>query len=98
MSKALEGLLVLLVLSVFVIVVSGCAHRPPKIVTEEVKVPVPVDCIDRNDVPPERNLETDRLTPSASDFAKIKAVLIDFKQLRGDDREMRALIRGCLLD
>lgn len=93
-----ECIAVLILLALLVVAVAGCGHRPPKIVTQEVRVEVPVRCVDPADVPPVRDMAHETLVRADTIFRKAQALLIDVKGLQSDTDEMRALLRGCLID
>lgn len=96
MRGAAETIIVMSLLIIMVVILSGCGHRPTKVITKEVKIEVPVDCVDKSDIPPERTLETDSLNRDDTIFRKAQALSIDFKQLKADNGEFRALIKGCV--
>ena len=69
--------------------VAACAHGP-----REARVPVAVPCVNAHDIPAE--------VPPAGplpDEARAAADLLAAKvlELRGTDRELRALLRGCVV-
>lgn len=65
--------------------------------TVEVKVPVPVPCVDREDVPAVVPGAEESVKKGSAPGEKIKAVLIERERLRQADTTFRALIQGCLL-
>lgn len=93
-----ESIIALCLLALLVLAVAGCGHRPPKIVTQEVRVEVPVRCVDPADIPPVRDMEHETLVRADTIFRKTQALLIDVKGLQSDTDELRALLRGCLID
>jgi hypothetical protein len=75
-----------------VLLLTSCARE--RIVIQEVKVPVPVSCIET--VPEVRQMESGNLVKEDSTFDKVKAVLIDIKQLQSENNILRAALSGCL--
>ena len=69
------------------ILLGACTHMP-----REVRVPVAVPCVAAADIPPE-------VPPTGAlpEDARTAADLLGAKvlELRGTDRELRALLRGC---
>ena len=69
------------------LLLGACAHTP-----REVRVPVAVPCVDAADIPPE-------VPPTGAlpEDVRIAADLLGAKvlELRGTDRELRGLLRGC---
>jgi hypothetical protein len=75
---------------------AGCAHAPappPRIETVTVKIPVPVYCVQRADIPPEPAKVGDRLTGNAA--ADIGPISISALELRKALREALALLGAC---
>jgi len=79
-----------------VALLAGCSTQT-RVETVEVKVPVPVPCVDREDVPAIVPGAEESVTKDSLPGEKIKAVLIERERLRGADGKLRALIQGCLL-
>lgn len=86
----------ILVALVAAVMLTGCAGREPLVVTREVKIPVPVACVDREDLPPIVVLETETLQRNRNMFDKAQALLIDLKALQGENVALRALLEGCI--
>lgn len=81
------------------LLLAGCAHRDPvppavEIRTVEVKVPVPVACVDSKSVPAEPEKVGGRLNGQAAHDADLLAG--SAVKLRQWGRELRALITPCL--
>ena len=77
------------------ITLAACSHTEPAVRVEiqRVEVPVPIRCIDPQDVPaPVPPVGT--LPSDARNAADILAAAV--LQLRAADRELRALIQGCV--
>ena len=74
-----------------VLMLSACARE--RIVIQEVKIPVPVSCIET--LPAVRQMESGNLANDDSTFQKVKAVLIDYKNLQAENNELRAVLSGC---
>lgn len=85
-----------LVLLLTVALLSGCGSTPVRVETVEVSVPVPVPCVDREDVPGEVPASEDFLTKDSPPGEKISVVLVERERLRDADTMFRALIQGCL--
>lgn len=72
---------------------AACATPAVRVETQRVEIPVPVACIDRDKVPaivaPTGKLPMD--ARQAADALAAKVL-----ELRGTDRELRALVGGCL--
>lgn len=74
-------------------VLSGCQWF---VRTETVNVPIPVPCVESEDVPAEVARAEDQLTKEDSPGKKITVVMKEREQLRFADDQFRALITGCL--
>jgi len=81
-----------------VLLLSSCAAREPKVITQEVQVPVPVPCIKQGAIPKEGKLQSDSLVKKDSIFRKVQALLIDVKGLKSENSTLRALVVGCVED
>ena len=78
------------------LVLAGCICREPVVITKTAEVPVPVLCVDREDVPPMLVLEGDSVSKNDSVFTKAQAISIDRKLLIGQNTVLRALLEGCV--
>lgn len=76
---------------------SGCSTVETRVETVEVKVPVPVSCVNPDDIPSVVPGAGTTVTLESSPGEKIKAVLIERERLRQSDTELRAIVLGCLL-
>ena len=74
-----------------VLMLSACARE--RIVIQEVKIPVPVSCIES--VPEVRHMESGNLAKDDGTFQKVRVVLIDYKNLQAENNELRAVLSGC---
>ena len=74
-----------------VLMLSACARE--RIVIQEVKIPVPVSCIET--LPEVRQMESGNLAKEDSTFQKVRVVLIDYKNLQAENNELRAVLSGC---
>jgi hypothetical protein len=85
-----------LVLTFWILALAGCASAPeqqlPRVVTVEVPViqPCPVK------VPERAEYATAKLSKKASDFDKIKAILVERKQRETAENELRRLLVVCV--
>ena len=66
---------------------SACARQP-----HEVRIPVAVPCVDARYIPPE---VPPTGTPPEDARAPADVLAIKVLELRGTDRELRALLSGC---
>ncbi len=84
-----------LVLLASTALLAGCICPPPLVIKEpvEVKVPVPVACLDAPLPKPE--WELDKPAPAGM-FGKTTAVLRELEQRRNYEREMEAAIQACI--
>lgn len=73
------------------LMLAGCAAKPPT--TQEVKVPVRVPCV--GTVPPAPAFEFDKLTSAASDGEKVLALARDWPRGRKYEGELEAVVTGC---
>lgn len=75
--------------------VQGCSHTEPGVEIREVRVgvPVPVDCIEANQIPAPVP-PVGELPGNAVQAADVLAATV--LALRATDRELRALITGCV--
>jgi hypothetical protein len=73
--------------------VAGCATAEPRIVTREVKVPVPVACAPK--LPAPTPYEADAVSLDGSVFDLVRSLLIDREQRKATEGELRAALRGC---
>lgn len=74
----------------------GCST--PAIVREpvEVMVPIPIPCVDSNQIPPMIALETETVQRNDILGDKVVALVDDFKRLKESNRVLRELLQGCL--
>lgn len=79
-----------------VLALVGCTTTEPLVVTETVKVPVVVQCVDVEDVPPVPKRATEALSSADNLDTKVRAILNDLKIYEANDRVFRALLSGCL--
>lgn len=77
----------------FLVLLSGCAHRPEAQV-REVLVPTPVTCVDPSAIPPEPPRVARRFTGNARRDLEILAE--SAQALRAWGSEMRALLEKCV--
>ena len=89
----LKSILAFLLLVILWLLV-GCAILEPRIVTQEVAVPVMVQCVEEIPKPP--LMATDSLQQGDSIGAKVQALVIDHKSLEADNKLLRALLAGCV--
>ena len=78
------------------IFLTGCAGK--EIVTEtiESKNPIPVPCIDRNEVPDPVPPASEFATIESPDGKKIEVVVVEVKRQRAQNKALRALIEECI--
>ncbi|WP_374660900.1 hypothetical protein [Phenylobacterium sp.] len=73
---------------------AACSTAPKeRIVTKEVKVPVPVAC--KVDIPPTPAYEGDTMDLSQDIFGLVKGLLIEREQRRITEADLRARLVGC---
>jgi len=75
-----------------VLMLASCA---PRVVIQEVRVPVATPCFDKSLIPPVRDLTYKQLKQTDTIFDKTKAVTIDLIGLEADDKIIRAAISSC---
>lgn len=73
------------------LMLAGCATKPPT--TQEVKVPVHVPCV--GEVPVRPAYEFDNLTPAASDGDKVLALARDWPRGRKYEGQLEVVVAGC---
>lgn len=78
------------------VAIFGCAGREVITETVEVKNPIPVPCLSKNDIPSEVPKASEFVTRESEDGEKIKAVLIERSRLRATDKEWRGVVAGCI--
>jgi hypothetical protein len=89
----------LAVIAILAVLAAGCATTGPmdpiiQIEVREVKVPVPVRCIDPAKVPPKSNTAMD---PKGDVKQKAAGAAIDIDQLKLEVSKLRVLVEPCLL-
>lgn len=73
---------------------AACSTAPKeRIVTKEVKVPVPVAC--KVDIPPTPAYEGDTMDLSQDIFGLVKGLLIEREQRKITEADLRARLVGC---
>lgn len=73
---------------------AGCSTAPKeRIVTKEVKVPVPVAC--KVDIPPTPAYEGDTMDLSQDIFGLVKGLMIEREQRKITEADLRARLVGC---
>lgn len=79
---------------VALLALAGCSTTPKeRIVTKEVKVPVPVAC--KVDIPPPPAYEGDTMDLSQDILGLVKGLLIDQQQRKITEADLRARLVGC---
>lgn len=87
---------VALVLAALVLASCGSAPRE-RIVIKEVKIPVPVPCLDEKDLPPEPTYEGDAVDlERANIFELVQAILVEREQRKEVDAKRRAVLSVCV--
>jgi hypothetical protein len=77
-----------------VVLLAGCAQKPPVETIREVAVPTPVTCVDPNAIPPEPPRVARRLTGNAR--RDLEIVAESAQDLRAWGQEMRTLLERCV--
>jgi hypothetical protein len=96
MSK--QGALILLFVILYVLVVSalsGCEHTVYQDRPVEVKIPVPVNCVQPGDTPAPMIYPVDQLTSGDSDGEIVGALLADHYQRAATEQILRDIIDAC---
>lgn len=75
---------------------SLCPKQDPTIVTQTVKVPVPVKCVIKHPKKPSEKLLTLRFGDTT--YAKAEASLKDLEEYRWYAKELEAALRACAAD
>ena len=78
-----------------ILLLSSCSIFEPKIITKEVKVPVPVACIATL---PEQYKPTHTLTQESNIYDKVKVLSMDKLGYEAEVIQLRALVIPCLND
>jgi len=78
-------------LILFLLLLAGCASgvKAPEV----VKVPVPVACVSEIPLGPELRWET--LPADSSPSIQVRALMLDYFDLRGDGAVIRLILEGC---
>jgi PBP1b-binding outer membrane lipoprotein LpoB len=84
------------IVMIVVLLLAGCSTRTV-VETVRVNIPVPIQCVERTNIPPSPPSALKVITIESTPGDKIKAILVEREQLRQSDNELRALIQGCLL-
>jgi len=75
------------------LILSSCT---PRVITQEVLVPVSVPCINKDSLPPVREMTHYNLKESDSIFTKTKSIMTDLKGLESDVKILMAITSGCV--
>lgn len=85
------------ILCVLLIAVSigGCTRTVYLDRVVEVKIPVPVTCVQEGDIPSAMSYATADLTSDSSDGDIILALFFEIQQRRSVEQMLRGLLSGC---
>jgi hypothetical protein len=83
-----------LVLMALILITAGCAQLEPR--TVEVKVPVPVACLNPSDIPEPMVYPVDELVPGVSDGEIIGALMAERSQRVATENLLRNLLNVCI--
>ena len=83
-------------LSVFVMLLAGCATTEPVINTVIQKVEIPIEVPCKATIPDKPDFNFDKLTTDQDIFDKTKAVLADRKLHLGYEAELLAALNSCI--
>ena len=76
-----------------ILMLSGCAHRTPRIVTKEVRVPIVAPCAPH--LAPAPSYAADQVLLDGTVFDLVQALLIDREQRKVREAELSAAVEGC---
>ncbi len=76
------------------LLLAGCAHTQPQIVTKEVRVPISVPCKVTEPAVPSYAADTVGLDEDL--FGLVRALLVDREQRKAEAVELRAAVKACL--
>jgi hypothetical protein len=71
----------------------ACAHRAPRIITKEVRVPIVAPCAPQ--LPPAPSYAADRVLLDGTVFDLVQALLVDREQRKAREAELSAAVEGC---
>lgn len=74
-------------------VLPGCAHREPRTVIQEVRVPIPVSCVTGDY--PAKPYAADQVSLTGDIFELVRALLVDREQRKITEAELRAEREAC---
>ena len=93
MKSKLSALTLPLLLSLALFVATGCSTSPPKVEIVEVKVQVPVYCVEKI---PEQPSDAFTAPPAGSDVLdKAKYLIAGKIALEAYTKELEAVVQGC---
>jgi len=75
------------------VALTGCAHQEPRIVTQQVRVPVAVACAPKTSTAPA--YAADNVPLDGTIFDLVQALLMDREQRRGRELELQAALAAC---
>lgn len=77
---------------------AACETAPepePRVVTQEVRIPVPVACIDRAEIPAKPDYPDERLDGSEPLDVIVRALRISSERRQAHEPELYALLEAC---
>lgn len=88
-------LVVLLLLALLIL--TGCSSTEPavKVVVQEVKVPVAVNCIRKEDVPVYHDYVKTKISKSDTDYTKVRKLIIRDFEHQKFAKVVEAIMKGC---
>ncbi len=88
-------LVVLLLLALLIL--TGCSSTEPavKVVMQEVKVPVPVNCIRKEDVPVYHDYVKTKISKSDTGYTKVRKLIIRDFENQKFAKIAEAIMKGC---
>lgn len=78
------------------LVLAGCATAEPQIVTQTVKVPVPVSCVTPSQIPAKPDDRFARTAPASPLDDQVRALLLDRESGQAYAGKLRAVLESCV--
>lgn len=80
-------------LALAAMVLTGCKTVPPKVILQEVKVPVPVEC--KEPVPERPMMPTEELIPPVQISVFAKSAMAEIERREGYEKQLRVALSNC---
>lgn len=96
MNKVMRFVMLGIVLALIILLMGCGSNEVIRYVDRPVKVEVPIVMPCPVEIPAEAQYATDRLTVRATDFEKIRALLVERKERGATETELRVLLASCV--